>query len=101
MLVFKDNLSHVSIFTIYLLLQYAIQASSAILDVVFLLTGGVTDMLTVRTSQMNSTASNALKVKHQCNSCVQHPSKYTFKDSEITRVSIIGKKMSQVPHLGS
>jgi hypothetical protein len=62
MLVFKDCLSFVTLFTINLLLQYAIQASSVILDVVFLLTGGVMDMLTARTSQMNSTASNALKV---------------------------------------
>jgi hypothetical protein len=64
MLVFKESLSHMTILTIDLLLQYAIQASSVILDVVFLLTGGVMDTLTARTSQMNSTASNALKVKH-------------------------------------
>jgi hypothetical protein len=63
-----------------------------ILDVVFLLTGGVMAMLTVRTSQMNSTVSNALKVKYQCDSCVQHPFKYTFKDPETMRVSIIEGK---------
>lgn len=53
MLVLKSSLSLLTIFTINLLLQYAIQASSVILDVVFLLTGGVMDMLTARTSQMN------------------------------------------------
>jgi uncharacterized membrane protein YqgA involved in biofilm formation len=92
-LVYKDSLSLVTIFTINLFLQYAIQASSVILDVVFLLIGGVMGTLTVRTNQMNSTVSNALKVKHQRDLCVQHPFKYTFKDPETMRVSKIEGKL--------